>query len=66
MWQLEGDEKEVQEGRWLKVLTPNKLLTRIVLLLAQVKVGNNINKLKNKIQHIVYVLYQHSQITKTL
>ena len=57
MWQLEGDEKEVQEGRWLKIFTPNKLSARIVLLLAQLKVGNNINKLKNKIQYILYVLY---------
>ena len=38
---LEGDEKEVKEGKGLKVLTPNKLLTRVPILLAQIKAGNN-------------------------
>ena len=46
---LEGDEEEVKEGKRLKILTPNKLLTRLPLLLAQIKVGNNSDKLKNKI-----------------
>ena len=31
---LECDEKEVKEGKGLKILTPNKLLTRIPILLA--------------------------------
>ena len=36
MPQLEGDEKEVKEGKGLKVLTPNRLLTRLPILLAQI------------------------------
>ena len=40
---LEGDE-EVNEGKVLKALTPNKLLTRPPILLAQIKAGNNSNK----------------------
>ena len=39
MHPLEGDE--VKEGTRLKILTPNKLLTRLLILLAQVKAGNN-------------------------
>ena len=31
---LEIDENEVKEGKGLKVLTPNKLLTRLPILLA--------------------------------
>ena len=31
------------------MLTPNKLLTRLPILLAQIKVGNNSNKLKSEI-----------------
>ena len=31
---LVGDE--VKEGKWLKILTPNKLLTRLPILLAQI------------------------------
>ena len=37
---LEGDE-EVKEGKGLKNLTPNKLLTRLPILLAQIKAGKN-------------------------
>ena len=45
---LEGDE-EVNEKKGLNILTPNKFLTRISALLAQIKTGNNSYKLKNKI-----------------
>ena len=38
---LEGDEEEVKEETGLKILTPNKLLTRLPILLAQIKAGNN-------------------------
>ena len=38
---VEGDEKEVKEGNGLKILTPNKLLTRIPVLLALIKAGVN-------------------------
>ena len=34
---LESDEEEVEEGTGLKVLTVNKLLTRLPLLLSQKK-----------------------------
>ena len=61
---LEGDEK-VQEGKSLKISTPNKILTRLPILLAQTKAGNNSNKLKAKIRQILYLLYQHNEITKT-
>ena len=37
----EGGEEEVKEGKGLKVLTPNKLLTRLPVLLAQIETGNN-------------------------
>ena len=42
----EGDE-EVKEREGLKILTPNKLLPRLPIFLAQLKAGNNSNKLKN-------------------
>ena len=44
---LEGNEK-VKEGRGLKILTPNKLLTRFQILLAQIKAVSNSYKLKTK------------------
>ena len=57
MQPLEGDEKEVKEGKGLKILTPNKLLTRLPTLPAQIKAGNNSDKLKNEIRQILYLLY---------
>ena len=61
---LEGDEIEVKEGKGIKILTPNKLLSRLPVLLAQIKAGNNSYKLKNEIRQILYLLYQHNKITK--
>ena len=46
---LEGDEEET-EGKRLKILTPNKLLTRLPVLLAQIKDGHNSNKINNEIR----------------
>ena len=37
------------------VLTPNNLLTRFPILLAQIKAGNNSYKLKNEIRQILYL-----------
>ena len=51
---LEGDE-EVKKGKGLKILTSNKLLTRLPILFAQIKAGNNSCKLKNEIRQISFV-----------
>ena len=42
----EADEEEVREGKAIKILTPNKLLTRLSILLEQIKAGDNSYKLK--------------------
>ena len=47
---LESDEKEVKEGKELKILTPQKLLTRLSILLVQVKAGNNSKQAKKQNQ----------------
>ena len=60
---LEGDEEEVKEEKELKMLTPNKLLTRLPIL-APIKAGNNSYKLKNEIRQTLYLLYQHNKVTK--
>ena len=61
---LESDEEEIKEGKRLKILTPNKLLFRLPILLVQVIVGNNSCKLQNEIRQIPYLLYQHTKISK--
>ena len=63
MPRLEGDG-EVKKGKELKTLTPNRLLTRLPILLTQIKAGNNSYKLKHEIRKILYLLYQRNKITK--
>ena len=49
-----------------KILTPNQMLSRLPILLAQLKVGNNSEKLKNEIRQILYSLYRSKKLTKQL
>ena len=60
---LEGGE-EVKERKIINALTPNKLLTRLSILLTQIKTGNNSCKSNNEIRQILSFLYQHNKITK--
>ena len=52
------------KGKGLKILTPKQMLQRLPIALAQVKAGNNSERLLNEIRQIVYSLYQSKQITK--
>ena len=53
-----------QEGEGLKILTPNQMLKRLPIALAQVKAGNNSDSLLNEIRQIIYSLYRSKEITK--
>ena len=53
-----------QEGTGFKILTPNKMLKRLPIALAQMKAGNNSESLLNEIRQIVYSLYKSKEITK--
>ena len=55
-----------KEGKGLKIMTPNQLLTRIPILLALKKVGNNSQKLNNEIRRIIYPLYSSKNLSKTV
>ena len=46
-----------QEGEGLKILTPNQMLKRLPIALAQMKAGNNSESLLNEIRQIAYSLY---------
>ena len=56
--------KQNQEGKGLKLLTPNQMLSRLPITLAQLKAGNNSEKLKNKIRQSLYSLYRSKNMTK--
>ena len=53
-----------QEGTGLKILTPNQMLKRLPIALAQIKAGNNSESLLNEIRQIVYSLHRSKEITK--
>ena len=57
---LEGDE-EVKEGKGSQIFTPDVLLTRLPILLAQINAGNSSSRLKNEV--ILHLSYQHNKIT---
>ena len=48
--------KQNQEGKGLKELTPNQILSRLPISLAQLKALNNSEKLKNKIRQLLHSL----------
>ena len=49
----------------LKILTPNQILSRLLISLAQLKVGNS-QKLKNKIRQILHSLHPSKKMTKSI
>ena len=55
-----------QLGLGLKILIPNQMLSRLPITLAQLKVGNNSEKLKNEIRQLLYSFYRSKKLTKQL
>ena len=49
--------KQNQKGQGLKILIPSQMLSRLPITLAQLKAGNNSEKLKNEIRQLLYSLY---------
>ena len=58
--------RQNQEGQELKMLTPEQMLSRLPISLAQLKAGNNSEKLKNEIRQLLYSLYRSKQLSKTI
>ena len=50
--------RQYQEGQGLKIVTPDQMLSRLQISLAQLKAGNNSEKLKNEIRQLLYSLYR--------
>ena len=59
-------EIKKQQGSGLKILTPNQMLSRLPISLAQLKAGNNSEKLKNRIKQLLYSLYRSKNLTRQL
>ena len=55
-----------QQGLGLKILTPNQMLSRLPITLAQLKAGNNSEKRKNEIRQLLFSLHRSKKLTKQL
>ena len=58
--------KENQKGQGLKISTPEQMLSRLPIALAQLKAENNSQKLKNEIRQLLYLLYRSKKLSKTI
>ena len=61
---LEAKRLAKQEGEEFKILTPNQMLKRLPIALAEIKADKNSESLLNEIRQIAYSLYRSKEITK--
>ena len=57
--------KQKQQGKDLKILTPSQMLSRSPITLAQLKAGNTSEKLKNEIRQLLYSLCRSKKTYET-
>ena len=54
------------KGEGLKILTPNQMLNKLPITLAQLKAGNNSGKLKNEMRQLLNSFYRSKKLTKQI
>ena len=55
-------EIQKQQDSGLKTLTPDQMLSRLPISLAQLNTGDNSEKLKNEIRQLLYSLYRSKKL----
>ena len=63
---LKFNKQNQQKRQGIKILTPNQMLNRLPIALAQLQAGNNSNKLKNEIRQLLYSLYRSKNMTEQI
>ena len=58
--------KQIQQGKIIKILTPHQMLGRLPIYLSQLKAANNSQKLINEIMQLLYSLYRSKKLIKTI
>ena len=53
---MRKSDEENQKEQGLKILTPDQMLSRLPISLAQLKAGNNSEKLKNEIRQLMNLI----------
>ena len=60
--EISAEQGRNQRRHRLKILTPNKVLSRLPISLVQLKAGNNSEKFKSKIRQLLYSLYRSENL----
>ena len=63
--QQKEDKTKIIKRKGLKIMKPKQMITRLPILLAQLKLANNSQKLKNEIRQIICSLYRSKNLSKT-
>ena len=58
------DFDKQKKGKGIKTLTPEQIIQRLPIALAQVNAGNTSENLLNKIYKVIYSLYQEKKVAK--
>ena len=53
-----AEQRRNKSAKGLKILTPEQMVRRLPISLAQLKAGNNSEKLKNEITQLLYFLHR--------
>ena len=53
-----SEQRRKQQGKGVRVLTPKQMISRLPILLGQLRARNNSQKLKNEIRQLLYSLYR--------
>ena len=61
-----AEQRRKQKGQGLKILNPQKMLSRLPISLAELKAGNNLQKLKDEIRQLLYSLYRIIKLSKKI
>ena len=61
-----GINDQTQKKQGLKILTPEQMLSRLPITLAQWKAGNSSEKLRNEIRKLLHSLCRSNILTKTI
>ena len=59
-------QRKNKKREGLIIFTPDQMLSRLPISLAQLKAGNNSERLKNETRQLLYSLYRSKKISKTV
>ena len=61
-----AEQRRNQQGKGVKILTLQQILSRLPISLTQLKSGNNSQKPKNEIRQLLYSLYRSNKLSKKI